>query len=130
MTEEPSKDSLPIPRGSDIKVKPKFVMRRNEATAISAADYVKYMVDPDTQMGTLIFYRKYPTADRDEEGNLVVKEVVDESFLEVHVPLSTLFTCALGLYRVFDQIAHEKASSNIIYFGPSKVIRGPEEKTD
>jgi len=114
---------LKITRES-FRVEPSFLTVRNPQTEVVGADFVKYMVDPDCGMGTLIFFRKYPTPKREARG-WAVDRIVEESFLEVKVPLNTLFACAIDLYLVAQELRESK-KRNITYFGPSKVIQREE----
>ncbi len=61
----------------------------------------------------------------DEKANLIVKEAVDESFLEVHVPLASLFTRAMGLYRIYAKLAQSQVPITAVIFGPTKVEPRP-----
>lgn len=112
---------------SSHKVTPSFLTTRREDTAVVGSDFVKYMVDPNIGMGTLIFYRRYVTPRKEAKG-WSVDTIVEESFLEVKVPLNTLFALALDLSTVVQQI-QKNPRGNITYFGPSSV-RQEQKKTD
>jgi hypothetical protein len=120
MSKRKEDNGLKISRES-FKAEPTFRITRSPQTAVVGADFVKYMVDPDCGMGTLIFYRKYPVPKRDSKG-WSVDRMEEESFLEVKVPLNTLFACAIGLYQVAQEMSKSKKKT-ITYFGPSKVIQ-------
>ena len=121
-------EGLKIHRGEDFQVKPSFLILRSPETAVVGADYVKYMVDPDCGMGTLVFFRKYPTPKRESRG-WSVDTIVEESFLEVKVPLNTLFALAIGLSFVAQDV-RKPQSRNMTFFGPSRITQEERKPND
>lgn len=108
------------------KVTPSFLIMRREDTAIVSADFVKYMVNPNLGVATLIFFRTYATP-RKESIGWSIDTMVEESFLEIKVPLNTLYPLALDLVTVFQDL-QKKPHDNAIHFGPSSVKAEPKKE--
>ena len=111
-------------------VTPSRLISRNPDTAVIACDFVKYMLDPDCGIGTLVFFRKYATP-KQEFGSWSIDRIVEEAFLEVKVPVNTLFALGVGLtnsMKDYQEIV--KYNKNITLFGPKikRQAKKPDER--
>jgi hypothetical protein len=123
--ENKPKEDFKVTMGKGIEVKPAHSTIINEGIPTLAADYVKCITDQDTGLCTLMFFKKHFLPTRRGDGAFVIDRTMDEGFLEVKVPMNTMF--ALALYMTEElKIIRAKPNSKGFHFGPS-IIK--EEKT-
>jgi hypothetical protein len=129
LSEEEKGKEPKVTKGEPIRADPSRLISRRPDTAIIACDFVKYMIDPDCGIGTLTFYRKYATPKK-AGSNWSVDTIVEEAFLDVKVPLNTLFALGVGISSSIEEYQRIiKTKENITLFGPQikRMAKKPDE---
>jgi hypothetical protein len=100
-----------------IGAKPRFRIDINPNMPTLIADFVKCVIDFETQLVTLIFFDKHFLPERAEDGSINLNKVIDEAFLEIKVPFNAAFALALYMNAIFKEIQENQIKDGI-HFGP------------
>lgn len=86
-----------------------------------AADFVKVMIDHDTQLCTFLLFQKHPTP-KDSERGILCTGYQQEVFAEVKVPLSTAFALSEYMHLILEEMKKEGMMKGYS-FGPMSVTQ-------
>jgi len=110
-------DSDEMRKLKTIGEKPRFRIDVNPNMPTLVADFVKCVVDFETQMVTFIFFDKHFLPERAEDGSINLSKVIDEAFLEIKVPFNAASALASYMNAIFKEIQEDQIKEGI-HFGP------------
>jgi len=94
----------------------------DEGIQALAADFVKVMIDQDSQLCTFLFFKRHPKPVQTEQG-IMMDGVHEQAFLEVKVPLTTAFGMSIYMNEMMKEI-RQSPDRKKISFGPASITNG------
>lgn len=88
-----------------------------------AADFVKVMIDRDTDLCTFLFFKKHVKPVKTEQG-ITFDGIHEEAFLEVKVPFTTAFALSIFMNEIMKDIRRNPDDKKTVHFGPVSIKNG------
>lgn len=107
---------------NNIKIEsPEFPISVSGQLLTVAADFIKVMIDHDSQLCTFMVFQKHPNPKGSERG-IICTGYDQEVVLEIKVPLNTSFALSEYMHLVLEQMKKE-GQMNGYSFGPMSVTQ-------